>query len=104
MGRPALPRGTGLLFVYPESEERRFWMKGCAHPISAAFLDAGGRVLTVVEMTPGAGVPDDALPKYASGGPAKFVLEMGPGWFREAGVEPGERADLTEAIRGVRPR
>jgi uncharacterized membrane protein (UPF0127 family) len=104
MGREFLPEDTGMLFVYPEDRTLGFWMKGCPAPLSAAFLDAEGRVLNIEEMLPGTGVPDADLPRYPSKGLARYALEMERGWFTRKGIKPGDRADLGAALRGVSPR
>ena len=104
MGRDALPPDTGMLFVYPGDRRLRFWMKDCRGPLSAAFMDREGRILNVAEMAPGAGIPDEELPYYASEGEARFVLEMEGGWFARKGIGPGHRADLSAALRGVEVR
>lgn len=104
MGREFLPEDTGMLFVYPEDRTLGFWMKGCPAPLSAAYLDAEGRVLNIEEMLPGTGVPDADLPRYPSKGLARYVLEMDRGWFGRKGIKPGDRADLGAALRGVEAR
>lgn len=101
MGRLELAEDCGMLFVYPEARRRQFWMKDCYIPLSAAFLDDGARVLRVVEMAPGAGVAPERLPRFDSGGPARYVLEMGPGWFSRRGIVPGTVLDLEPALKGV---
>lgn len=104
MGRDVLPPDSGMLFVYPDDRDLAFWMKNCRSPLAAAFLDREGKVLNVREMAPGAGVPDDDLPRYGSAGPARYVLEMEGGWFARKGIGPGDRVDLSAALRGVAAR
>jgi hypothetical protein len=103
-GREGLPRDTGMLFVYPDDRAIAFWMKGCPDALDAAFLDREGRILNIHSMAPGSGVPDEDLPRYASAGPARYVLEMETGWFARRGIRAGHRADLREALRGVEAR
>ncbi len=104
MGRDLLHPDAGMLFVYPEDRELHYWMRGCRIPLAAAFLDAGGRILNVAEMPPGAGIPDGDLRYYDSRGRARFVLEMEGGWFARKGIGPGDLVDLAPALRGVVPR
>ena len=56
MGRASLPPDRGMLFLYPEPDVRRFWMKNCLLPIDAAYVDGEGRIVNVVEMVPEPGV------------------------------------------------
>jgi hypothetical protein len=104
MGRDVLPPDTGMLFAYSDDRRLGFWMKNCRNPLAAAFMDREGRILKIEEMAPGAGIPDGDLPRYSSGGGARFVLEMEGGWFARKGIRPGDRADLSAALRGVEAR
>lgn len=104
MGRDRLPEDTGMLFAYPEDRLLGFWMKNCGLPLAAAFLDRDGRILNIEEMAPGAGVPEADLPRHASKGEARYVLEMEGGWFARKGIRAGDRVDLAPALRGVEPR
>ena len=101
MGRSFLRPDEGMLFVYPADGERHFWMKDCAFPLAAAFLDGTGRILNIEEMAPGAGRPEEELRTWDSAGPARYVLEMEGGWFLRRGVGAGDRVDLEAALRGV---
>ena len=73
----------GMLFVYPNSAPRSFWMENTSIPLSIAFLDETGRVLNIENMTPHdrTGVP--------SAGSAMYALEMNRGWFERNGVQVG---------------
>jgi uncharacterized membrane protein (UPF0127 family) len=104
MFRSLLAEDSGMLFAYPADRPLSFWMKNCRIPLSVAFLDASGRVLEVLEMAPGEGLPEASLPRYESPGPARYALEMEAGWFARKGVRPGDRADLSAVLRGVEPR
>ncbi|HEU4394815.1 MAG TPA: DUF192 domain-containing protein [Planctomycetota bacterium] len=104
MHRTALAEDSGMLFVYRDDAERSFWMKGTRIPLAAAFLDASGTILNIEEMKPPAGEGPDEARTWSSRGPARFVLEMDAGWFAAKGIRPGDRADLSAALRGVVPR
>jgi len=104
MGRTALFPDAGMLFVYPDDAPRSFWMKDTPIPLAAAFLDASGRILRIVEMAPGAGLPPEEVRTYPSGAPARYVLEMESGWFARKGIREGDLADVGAAVRGVKAR
>jgi len=86
-GRYHLASDSGMLFVWPREGQRTFWMKDTFLPLSIAFLDARGRVLNMATMEP---LRQDRF--YRSQGGARFALEVNRGWFREHGVESGDRA------------
>jgi len=84
MYRDRLGKNDGMLFVYPDAQERNFWMKDTRIPLSIAYLDADGRVIRIADMLP------LNLEQVPSGGPAKFALEMNRGWFTTNGVKTGD--------------
>lgn len=85
MYRDTLGADDGMLFVYPDSQERSFWMHNTRIPLTIAYIDAEGRIVHLADMTPlsDASVPSNALAMYA--------LEMNRGWFATHGVTVGTR-------------
>ena len=84
MYRDRLSRDAGMLFVYPDALERRFWMKNTRIPLSIAFIDADGRIVSIADMMP---MDTNTTP---SGAPAQYALEMNIGWFARHGVRVGD--------------
>jgi len=80
----------GMLFEYPHPDYRNFWMKNCPVPIDVAFVNRG-RIEQIWTMAPGFGVDQNTLRRYASQAAADLALEMPAGWFRDAGVKPGDQ-------------
>jgi uncharacterized membrane protein (UPF0127 family) len=92
MFRNSLGKDNGMLFVFPDSLPRNFWMKNATIPLSIAFLDSQGVILNIVdEMKP----LTDTL--YPSQGNAQFALEMTTGWFKAEGIKPG--AAIPEVLK-----
>lgn len=88
MNRAAVPDGTGMLFVFPESEYRSFWMKDTRVPLDIAFFDDGYRIAGIKQMEP----MDESLTD--SDAPTALVLEVRRGWFAERGIGPGDEATV----------
>jgi uncharacterized protein len=84
MFRRELGRDDGMLFVFPDSQKRYFWMKNTLIPLSIAFMDSGGKILNILEM------PPQTEQTFASDGPARFALEMNAGWFERQGLRAGD--------------
>jgi len=84
MNRDGLGANEGMLFIYPDEKERSFWMKNVRFPLSIAFADKSGKILSISDMQP------MSQRGTKSGGPAMYALEVNEGWFREHGVEPGD--------------
>ncbi len=88
MGRRQVPKGTGMVFLYPADVTEAFWMKNTLVPLSIAFVAADGRVVSVAEMTP---CRTDPCPTYPPAGPYRYAVELAAGSFAAAGVGPGAK-------------
>jgi uncharacterized membrane protein (UPF0127 family) len=83
--RHVLPQDQGMLFIFPDTRPRSFWMKDTFIPLSIAYLDNSGRIFEILEMTP---MQTDS--RYQSVQPASYALEVNQGWFRSHGIEIGD--------------
>lgn len=88
MNREQVPDGTGMLFVFPDSEERSFWMRDTRVALDIAFFDDRYRVAAVKQMEP----MDETLTD--SDEPTALVLEVRQGWFAERGIAAGAQATV----------
>ena len=89
MGRAALPPDTGMLFIFPDGETVGFWMKDTPLPLSIAFIDATGKVLSVQDMQP------FSTDSHFSPAPYHYALEVPQGYFATNGIAAGATATLT---------
>ena len=94
--RRSLPADQGMIFVYPKETPLSFWMKDTEIPLSIAFLDDTGRILSIQDM-----VPMQTEERYRSPRPARYALEVNQGWFLEHGVEVGDvvRFQLPQVLK-----
>jgi uncharacterized membrane protein (UPF0127 family) len=83
MYRTQLDPNCGMLFAYPDSAPRSFWMENTFIPLSIAFINEAGIILNVEDM-----IPLDRN-SVSSTGDAVYALEMVQGWFDENHVGPG---------------
>jgi uncharacterized membrane protein (UPF0127 family) len=75
----------GMLFSWPDSAERAFWMRDTRMPLTVAFLDRAGRVLQLADMQ-----PDTTMPHHSEK-PATDALELPQGDFQARGIHEGSR-------------
>lgn len=93
MFRTELAPDEGMLFVFPESRPRSFWMKDTEIPLSIAYIAADGRILEIHDMEP------FSLSPVRSRYPARYALEVNRGRFAEVGVRVGDVVDLSAVRR-----
>ncbi len=74
----------GMLFVFPEIGYHAMWMRNTLIPLSVAYLNESGTILSIHEM--------EALTEVAhqAAGPARFALEMNAGWFKSNKINVGD--------------
>ena len=102
MFRDHIDKNGGMLFVFPQSHPRRFWMANCLVDMDILFLDDEGTVTTVLEMFAEPLPRDDEtpaayyarLPRYPSDGPARFAIELKHGTTGRLGVKVGDRVEM----------
>jgi uncharacterized membrane protein (UPF0127 family) len=83
MHRRALAPNQGMIFAFPQTATHCFWMRNTPLPLSIAFLDEKGTIISIDEMAPE--TEDNHCPPR----PARFALEMNSGWFKAKGLRPG---------------
>lgn len=84
---PSLPPGEGLLFVFPDADERAFWMENTPVALGLVFIGADRRIVSVKP-----GRPFDRA-SILSDGPAQYVLEVNAAESR--GLAPGDHVVFT---------
>lgn len=85
MGRTALAPGSGMLFLYDSPRGVAFWMHDTLIPLDMVFIDAAGRIARIHADAR----PLDETP-IPSGGPVRYVLEIGGGQAARLGLAPGQ--------------
>ncbi len=85
MYRESLGPNQGMLFVFPDVNRHCMWMKNTPAPLSVAFIDERGEVVSISEMAPHTENP------HCAAKPARFALEMSAGWFAAKGIRAGSK-------------
>lgn len=88
MFRNDVPAGTGMLFVFPDTQPRSFWMQNTLVPLDIAFLDAELRIVDIQQME---AESEDLTDSRA---PAMFALEVPLGWLAEHDWKVGDRLEV----------
>jgi uncharacterized membrane protein (UPF0127 family) len=91
MNRESLPADAGMIFLFEDDTQGGFWMKNTLIPLSIAFADAGGTIVSILDMEP---CEADPCEIYDPGVTYRSALEVNQGAFADWGVEVGDRLTL----------
>jgi uncharacterized protein len=94
MGRTTVAPYDGMAFVWDHPVETAFWMKDTLIPLTVAFWDRGGRIVSVLDMPP---CRADPCPTYDPGTPVVGALEVPQGDLERHGVGLGDSVDLVSS-------
>jgi len=85
MNRPSMPADHGMLFEFPDEQDRSFWMHNTYIPLDIIYIDHAGKIVSIqANATPFSETP---LPSY---GAATGVLELNGGRAAALGIGPGD--------------
>jgi len=96
--REELPEGRGMLFCYPESRRRTFWMKDTSVALSIAFIEYSGSIAQIEGMEP------LSEKKITSDIPVKYALEVPRGFFQRHGIKERDTVIIPEEIKRMKVR
>lgn len=89
MNRESLCSSCGMVFVYPDSRYRSFWMKNTSIPLDIIFISKDRKVINIEQANPEPDISDENLTRYRSDAPAKYVIEVNQGFTEEKGINEG---------------
>lgn len=102
MNRDHIDPHGGMIFIYPDPQTMAFWMKNCPIEMDIVYVDAKGVITATHRMRPAPPMRkgeteseyDGRLPRYESGKPAQFAIELKAGTVFRLKLRPGDRIDL----------
>ncbi|WP_247653328.1 DUF192 domain-containing protein [Pannonibacter phragmitetus] len=86
MNRKEMAADAGMLFVFPDSGEKFFWMKNTYISLDMIFIDETGRIVSIARDT-------EPLSEkiVSSDGSARYVLEVIAGTSARLQFAPGQK-------------
>lgn len=94
-GRTSLPSGTGLLFVFEETDKHGIWMRDMHFPIDIVWI---GEDLTVVDIS--RNIPPDSFPTvFYPRRAVRYVLEVNALFAEEKGIQIGDGVEIPKRYR-----
>ena len=82
-----LPENMGMLFLFPNMDNRFFWMKGMQFSIDIVWIKTN-KIVGIDHNVPLS--PGPNYPHYISPVPVDKVLEINAGRAKELGLAPGQ--------------
>jgi len=89
MYRKDLAADAGMLFIFPNESEQRFWMKNTPLPLDMVFIGADKRIVGIVADTR----PFTTNPLGVDG-LSQYVLEVHGGFCASHGITAGNQVDF----------
>ncbi len=86
---PTLGGYDGMLFRFESDTQSAFWMRNTPMPLSIAYIDSAGSIVSTAEMEPCADVA--TCPGYPPAGPYRYVVEVPQGRLPAVGIVDGSR-------------
>ena len=91
-GQLSLPDDHGMLFIFDNPAIQTFWMKDMLFPIDIVWISD---TCLVAGITPNIPIPLEStaineLPRYQSGSPVKYVLEIAQGQAKVWDIKIGD--------------
>ena len=86
--RETLERDAGMFFIFPNSQNRRFWMKDTLIPLDMIWIDTNMQIVDITHSAPPC--KSDPCPTYSAQQPVQYVLEINAGSAREMGINIGD--------------
>ncbi len=85
MYRSFMEENRGMLFLFPNSTDRSFWMKNCKVSLDIIFITSDKRILSIAKNTKP--FSEASIP---SNGAAQYVLEVNAGLSDKLGLKEGD--------------
>jgi uncharacterized protein len=83
----------GMIFVFPDSARRNFWMKNTLVPLDIAYINSNKTILNVLTMK-----ALDIDTPYESRGAAMYVIEVRAGIFGKLGIGANDKVEIPATV------
>jgi uncharacterized membrane protein (UPF0127 family) len=84
---PALGGYDGMVFRYDTDVNEQYWMRNTRMPLSIAYVDSAGQLVSAVDMAPCEDSPD--CQDYPAAGPYRTAIEVPQGKLPSLGIVQG---------------
>ncbi|MEN8662068.1 MAG: DUF192 domain-containing protein [Lentimonas sp.] len=99
MHRTSLDKDHGMLFLFPNAEQRGFWMRNTLIKLDIGYFDESGKLLETHSLYPH---DETAVKSYSH--EVLIAVEMTHGWFAKHKVRPGAKINLKQLSDALNQR
>lgn len=92
MHRPSMANTNAMLFIFPDTKMRSFYMKNTLIPLDIIYLDDNKTVVSIQEHAKP--MDETSLPSEA---PAMYVLEINAGLSKQFSIVTGDRIEFSKS-------
>ena len=92
MFRTELKENSGMLFMYPKSGVRSFWMKNTLIPLDILWINENFEIVYILKNVPPC--ESNPCPSYAPQVSAKYAIEAPGGWTETKNITEGMRITI----------
>jgi len=95
--RDYLAPNEGMLFVFPDTTQRSFWMYHCLFDIDIAYVNPEGviRDIQTMSVEPSIAPPQQMRLYRSSTSDIKYAVEMNRNWFSGHRISVGDTASVS---------
>lgn len=93
-GTTNLPTNSGMLFVFPYSDNWGIWMKDMNYALDILWIDRLGRIVHLKENV----TPESFPHTYQPTKPALYVLELSAGFIENNNISTASSISLPESL------
>ena len=90
MQRASLPDSSGMLFLFPQTEQSGFWMANTPLSLDIIFVNADSQIVDIAKYTKP--LSSKNIPSQA---PYRYVVEVPAGFTDTHGLVEGNRISWT---------
>lgn len=85
--REKIGENEGMIFIFEDSQYRKFWMKNMKFSVDIIWIDENLKVVGIQENVPPESYPDT----FESPKPVKYVIEVNAGWTKKNKIKTGDK-------------
>lgn len=91
MHRKSMAFDKGMLFIFPNSETRSFWMKNTIIPLDIIYINEAKEIVSIRDHT----TPYSTTSIPSDDKEAKYVVEVNAGFAGKFGLKEGDKMDFS---------